>query len=71
MRVELIDPEGTLLSEIADKRMKRADIASSYALAMSTPDVDWRKINHAIMDRWSLAGLKWIKERAWKLRRQP
>lgn len=63
----LCDPEGTMLREIADKRMKREDVALSYALALRTPDqVDWPKVNYAIIDRWSPSALRWIKEFAWK-----
>ena len=29
--------------------------------------VTWHDINEAIINRWSLAGLKWIKREAWKL----
>lgn len=65
--VVLADPERVLLEEIADPRMKRADVAASYALALKTPDeVDWKKVNAAIIERWSLSALKWIKTRAWK-----
>jgi hypothetical protein len=64
----LADPERVLLEEIADDRLKREDIAASYALAMKTPDkVDWPKVNRAIIDRWSKSGLVFIKERAWKV----
>lgn len=63
----LCDPEGTLLSEIADKRMKREDVALSYALALRAGgDLDWPAINRAIVDRWSISALKWIKEYAWR-----
>jgi hypothetical protein len=63
----LVDPEGTLLSEIDDPRLTREDVALSYALAIrSGGDLDWRLINQAIIDRWSLSALKWIKEYAWR-----
>lgn len=69
-QVALADPERVLLEEIADTRMKRADVAATYALALKTPDeVDWKKVNAAIMEHWSLSALKWIKTRAWKLAR--
>lgn len=66
--IELVDPEGVLLREIPDK--KREDVALTYAMALGSSEVDeidWSKINHAIIERWSIAGLKWIKTRAWKL----
>lgn len=70
MRVELVNPEGVLLEEIADKRLKREDVAMSYAFAIrQDAKLDWRKVNEAIIDRWSLSALKWIKERAWKIAR--
>lgn len=27
---------------------------------------DWPCINRAILERWSMSGLEWIKRRAWK-----
>jgi hypothetical protein len=69
-RFELADPEGQLLEEIADPAMKRRDVALTYGLAMrgSKDRVDWPKVNQAILERWSLAGLEWIKAFAWKQR---
>lgn len=66
--IELASCESTLLREIADKKMKRKDIAQTYALALKSSEsnsVDWAKVNKAIMDRWSKSALTWIKERAW------
>jgi hypothetical protein len=68
MRVDLVDPQGTLLDEIADPSMKRKDVAQTYAFAIRQHDeVDFAVVNRAIVERWSIAGLKWIKEEAWRL----
>jgi len=67
-RIELACCESVLLHEIADKRMRRRDVAKTYALALRSSEVetlDWAKVNTAIIDRWSLHALKWIKEQAW------
>lgn len=73
MQVDLVDPKGTLLREIADKRMKRDDVALSYAFALRQPQdmtqEDFAEVNHAIMDRWSIAALRYIKDKAWRLAR--
>ena len=68
MRVDLVDPEGTILREIADPRMKQADIALTYAFALrQEPDnTDWSTVNRAIVERWSMSGLSRIKALAWK-----
>lgn len=67
-RIEMVDPGGALLEEIGDSRMKREDVALTYAFALRSPDgVDFASVNRAIVDRWSLSALKWIKTRAWKL----
>jgi len=67
---QLMDCERTLLAEIADKRMKRNDIAMTYAMALGSDEqIDWARVNHAIIDRWSTSALVYIKERAWKLAR--
>lgn len=70
-RIELADPEAQLLTEIADVTMKRRDVAMTYRLAIracrapSDVTVDWHKVNLAIIERWSMAGLTWIKRFAW------
>jgi hypothetical protein len=65
---ELADPEGQLMEEIADRHMGRRQVALTYGLALrgDVNRVDWPKVNRAIVDRWSMAGLKWIKDFAWK-----
>ena len=68
MRIELINPEQILLEEVNDQRLHQRDVAATYALAMSTPGVDWKRVNKAIIERWSLAGLQRVKTMAWKLR---
>lgn len=68
MRIELMNCENLLMREIADKRIKRNSLALTYRLAMaSSEEVDWLKVNRAIINRWSLSGLEYIKNRAWKL----
>ena len=68
VRIELADPERQLLGEIADPAMTRRDVALTYGLAIrgSQDRVDWRKVNEAIVGRWSLSGLQQIKDFAWK-----
>ena len=49
--------------------MKRNDVAATYALAITTMDeVDWPAVNQAILERWSMNALVYIKEKAWRLR---
>jgi hypothetical protein len=70
MRIELAACEATILGEIADPKFKRAQVATTYALCLRSSErdrIDWGKVNRAILDRWSPAALKWIKERAWKI----
>ena len=67
--IELANCENVLLDEIAMPEAKRKDIALTYRLAMLSSenvDVDWAKVNKAIIKRWSFSGLKWIKDRAHK-----
>ena len=66
--LELANCEATLLHEIENRRMKRADIALTYRLTLQSSewkDVDWAKVNRAIIGRWSLSSLNWIKRNAW------
>jgi hypothetical protein len=66
--VTLVDPEGQMLREIADKRMTRDDVALTYAFGLrdAIDAVDWAKVNRAIIDRWSLSALKYVKAKAWR-----
>jgi hypothetical protein len=67
VRIELADPEGDLLREIADPAMSRHDVRLTYRLALRSQDrVDWAKVNEAIIHRWSLSTLRNIKAWAWK-----
>lgn len=67
MSVELVDPQGTIMREIADPALKRDDVALTYAYAIrQDADMDWPAVNHAIIERWSMAALKYIKDRAWR-----
>jgi hypothetical protein len=67
MIVEMVDPEGQALREIADPRMKRDDVALTYAFVIRQGCSGDRlaQVNRAIIERWSMAALKYIKERAW------
>jgi hypothetical protein len=68
-RIVLADPEGYLLEEIANPAMRRLDVAKTYRLVLASGDqgrVNWRTVNTAIIDRWSVSTLEWIKTFAWK-----
>jgi hypothetical protein len=67
--VAMVDVERTILEEIADRRLTRDDVAATYAFGLrdEMTTVDWQKVNHAILDRWSLNALTYIKKRAWGL----
>lgn len=66
--VTMVDVQGNLEREIADKRLTRDDVLLTYAFGIrDCPDeVDWAKVNGLIVDRWSLNALKYIKEGAWR-----
>lgn len=68
-----MDCENVLLREIPDKRLKQADIALTYAMALVSSErdsINWTRVNAAVIERWSLSGLRRVKERAWKLARE-
>ena len=61
--------EETILQEIDDKNFTRDSVAITYAFCIdSTENPDFAKINRAIVKRWSLSALEYIKNEAWKLR---
>lgn len=66
---ELVACEKTLLDEIANKDLKKIDVARTYAMAIKSSEsrlVDWKKVNQAIMDRWGTGSLSWVKTVAWQ-----
>ena len=66
--VRMLNPEDTILEEIQMRGIKQKDIAQTYAFLLKDPDagdLDWRTINQAIIDRWSVSGLERIKKMAW------
>jgi len=71
VHIRLCNCESVLLLEAETKGVTRKSIAMTYRLAMEQekdPDgekIDWKKVNAAIVERWSLFGLKYIKELAW------
>jgi hypothetical protein len=68
-RCEFADPEGYLLEEIANPAMKRLDVAKTYRLILHSTGrerVNWRTVNTAIIERWSVPSLEWIKKYAWR-----
>lgn len=68
-RVMMCNVEGNLLQEIADHRMTRDDVMLTYAFGIRDcpDDVRWDIVNAAILDRWSMAALRYIKEGAWRI----
>ena len=65
MAFELANCTNHLLREIADPAMKRRDVAQSYALAMRSQETtDYARVNAAIIARWSLSALEYIKHLA-------
>lgn len=66
IRTTMVDVEGQLFYEIADKRITRDDVALTYAFGIRQGDpIDWPKVNKAIIERWSMSALKYIKTEAW------
>ena len=52
---------------------KREDVAVRYAELMIEHGAEWegyRIVNSAIVGRWSMGALVFIKERAWKIARE-
>ena len=67
MRVEMIDVQQQILREIEDPLMTRDDVAFTYAFGLRSSEIiNWAAVNRAIMDRWSVSALTYIKEKAWK-----
>jgi hypothetical protein len=67
--MRMMNPQETILSEIADERMTHEDVAQTYAFCIrqkAVDPVDFGVVNRAIIERWSYSSLKSIKARAWR-----
>lgn len=68
MNVELMGAEEIILQEIADKDFTRDNVATTYAFCIASLDnTKFGRINKAIVERWSLSALDYIKNKAWKI----
>lgn len=66
LRIEMVDCERMILSEIEQPKVRRKTVAMTYAFCLrSSEDIDFSKVNRAIINRWSLSALDWIKKQAW------
>jgi hypothetical protein len=73
MIIQMTNCESVLMMECGIPQIKRKDIAITYRLAMEADrdgreKINWGKVNHAIITRWSLSGLQYIKKLAWERR---
>jgi hypothetical protein len=67
VKVEMVDPQRMALLEIADPRLTRDDVAITYAYCLRQNETDRiAEVNHAIIERWSMSTLHYIKQKAWK-----
>lgn len=56
----------TLLNDIRLKEMTKRSLAQTYALALRSPEpTNWKRVNEAIIKRWSRSALEDIKRMAW------
>lgn len=68
MKIEMKDVETVILEEIKASDSTRDDIALTYAFCItSSEDINFGKINRAIVARWSTSAREYIKTKAWKL----
>jgi hypothetical protein len=66
--IQLIRCTDTLLLEINKMKTGRDSVALSYALALKSDEpTDWGRVNEAIVNRWSMSALQYIKKRAWAI----
>ncbi len=70
MYFKLVHPEEGILEEIANPKMTRNAVALTFAYCIrqrGEDEIDFKKINQAILARWSLSSLDYIKKRAWAI----
>jgi len=66
MDIELCCCEQTLLSEINMPKVTKKLVSMTYRFALeSSEEVNWAKVNKAIIKKWSMSALYDIKNWAW------
>ena len=68
MYITIGDPENQILREIKEGHTQKS-ITLTYAFCIRDHqhNVNWTRINKAIIKRWSMSGLNNVKRIAWKL----
>ena len=59
-----------MIFTVIERARRRDDVVEAYAKELAADFYkrhEWGRINAAIVDKWSEAGLRYIKRRAWKL----
>ena len=62
-----------MIFTVIERARRRDDVVAAYADELRNDFYnphEWRRINMAIVDKWSEAGLRYIKGRAWQLLRE-
>ena len=70
MSIDFAELENRIMATIENRKMTRREVAEVYALGVRLRAyniLDWRRVNTAIVERWSVSGLTWIKREAWKM----
>jgi hypothetical protein len=72
IQINLIYCTQVILQDIAAKQCTRKSIALTYAMAIKSDaqgadKPDWLTINTAILGRWKMSGLEFIKKRAFDI----
>lgn len=65
-RIGDVDFVQWILNEIEDRAFNRKVVSDTYAILIQKGHRDFKQINEAIIQRWSMSGLLWIKTQAWK-----
>lgn len=68
MKIYMVNVEEQAEMECAEPKCNREDLAYTYAFGMRNKDTDWVRMNAAILKRFKVTGLMWIKKRALQLR---
>ena len=65
--VEMANPQAVILREIQEYKLPQKDVALTYAFCIrQANEVDFRIVNYAIVERWSISAVERVKRMAWK-----
>ena len=65
MKKAMTEHSNELIIEAINNSKTREEVVGIYTDLIPMLNIDWQTVNKTITEKWSISGLKYIKEHAW------